>query len=254
MRIARYRTETGAAAWGVVEGEALFVYEGELFGAGGHGAEVGPLSEATLLAPVTPSKILCIGRNYAAHAAELGNEVPPEPMIFLKPPSALIGPGDTIELPPLSQRVEHEAELAVVIGRRCRHLSEEEAMGAIGGYTIANDVTARDLQRKDGQWSRAKGFDTFCPVGPWLVTADALDPTALRVQCRVNGETRQDGNTQQFIFGLPRLLHDLSAVFTLEPGDLILTGTPAGVGPLLSGDEIEIEIEGLGILRNHVKG
>ncbi|MGH2543713.1 MAG: fumarylacetoacetate hydrolase family protein [Ardenticatenaceae bacterium] len=252
MKVVRYLDDEQQPAWGLLEDGTIFDLIGSLFSEHARGAAAGGVDELILLAPVSPSKVVCIGRNYAAHAAELGNEVPSEPLIFLKPPSAVIGPGGAIVLPPLSNQVEHEAELVLVVGQRCRNLSEENAMAVVFGFTCGNDVTARDLQRKDGQWSRAKGFDTFCPLGPWIVTADEFDPGSAQVQCRVNGELRQDGNTRQLIFSLPRLLHDVSAVMTLEPGDVIMTGTPAGVGPLRSGDEVEVIVEGIGTLQNLV--
>jgi 2-keto-4-pentenoate hydratase/2-oxohepta-3-ene-1,7-dioic acid hydratase in catechol pathway len=212
-----------------------------------------PLAGVTLLAPVVPPKIVCIGRNYREHAAELGNEVPREPLIFLKPSSALIGPGQAISIPPQSQRVDFEGELAVVIGKRCTSIgAEEDVRQYIRGYTIVNDVTARDLQKSDGQWSRAKGFDTFCPVGP-LVT-DEIDPAAgISVRTLLNGEVRQDGNTRDFIFSIPALLRYITAAITLVPGDLIPTGTPAGVGPMKPGDTVEVSIEGIGTLCNSVQ-
>lgn len=198
-----------------------------------------------LLAPVEPSKIVCIGRNYAAHARELGNEVPSEPLLFLKPPSALVGTGASILLPPESERVEHEGELAVVIGGRLRRASPERAREAVFGITAANDVTARDLQRKDVQFTRAKGFDTFCPVGPWVET-DVGDLGNIDVETRVSGQVRQRANSRAMIFPVPELLSYISNVMTLEPGDLVLTGTPEGVGPLVDGDVVEVEIGGLG--------
>lgn len=212
------------------------------------------LSEARLLAAAVPSKIVCIGRNYAAHARELGNEVPSEPLIFLKPPSAIIGPGQPILRPPDSERVDHEGELGVVMGRRCRHLQPDQDVRAyIRGYTCVNDVTARDLQKKDSQWTRGKGFDTFCPVGPVLADQEELDPGAgVSVECRVNGEPRQEGNTRNFIFSLETILRYISRVMTLYPGDLIATGTPEGVGSLQAGDVVEVEVEGLGTLSNPV--
>jgi 2-keto-4-pentenoate hydratase/2-oxohepta-3-ene-1,7-dioic acid hydratase in catechol pathway len=209
-----------------------------------------------LACPVTPTKILCIGRNYAAHAKELGSDVPAEPLVFLKPPSSLLGPDEEIRLPPASARVEHEAELGVVIGRRARHVPRERALEHVFGYVCVCDVTARDLQRKDGQWTRAKGFDTFCPVGPSVETD--FDPATARVVCRVNGEVRQDGSTSQMIFDVPSLVVYASRVMTLEPGDLLVTGTPEGVGPLVAGDVLEVEIgsadgkASLGILRERV--
>ena len=210
--------------------------------------------ERDLRAPCEPTKILCVGRNYAAHAKELGNEVPKEPLLFLKPPSALLDPGGTIVLPPQSTRVEHEAELAVVIGRRCKNASEADALSFVFGYTAAGDITARDLQRSDGQWSRAKGFDTFCPVGPWIETE--IDPSregGVRVSCTVNGKPRQDGTTAHMIFSIARVVAYASAAMTLEPGDLLLTGTPEGVGPLVAGDRLEIAIEGIGRLACDVR-
>ena len=198
-----------------------------------------------------PSKIVCVGRNYAEHARELGNAVPERPLLFFKPPSAIIGPGEAIVLPAASSQVEHEAEIGVVIGRRLRHASEGEAEAGIGGFTCVNDVTARDLQKTDGQWARAKGFDSFCPVGP--AVAAGLDWRGLEVVGRVNGEERQRGRTAEMIFSIPRLLAYISGIMTLEPGDLIATGTPAGVGRLAAGDVVEVEIPGVGILSNPVR-
>jgi 2-keto-4-pentenoate hydratase/2-oxohepta-3-ene-1,7-dioic acid hydratase in catechol pathway len=200
-----------------------------------------------------PSKIVCVGRNYLEHARELGNEMPERPLIFLKPPSSLIGPGEAIVLPPESQRVEHEAELAVVIGRRARNVSAAQALDYVEGYLPLNDVTARDLQKTDGQWARAKGFDTFCPVGA-MRPAAGIDPGRLEVICRVNGEVRQSGNTADMAFSVPVLIEYISGFMTLEPGDLIATGTPAGVGPLADGDVVEVEIPGVGTLSNTVRG
>ena len=210
------------------------------------------LAGAELLAPVTPSKIICVGRNYREHAKELGNEAPAEPLLFFKPPSSLLTCGGTILLPPQSERVDFEGELVIVIGRRTRKLQAgDDWRSAIRGYTLANDVTARDLQKKDGQWARAKGFDTFCAVGP--LVSDEIDPHAgVTIETRVNGELKQHGSTADFIFSIPELLVYISAAFTLEPGDLILTGTPAGVGPLAAGDRVEVSIAGLGVLRNDV--
>lgn len=210
------------------------------------------LAEAALLAPVEPTKIVCVGRNYREHAAELGNEVPKEPLIFLKPPSSLLDPGGKIILPPSSNRVDHEGELGVVIGKTCHNLKpDEDVRPYILGYTCVNDVTARDLQKKDVQFTRGKGFDTFCPVGP-LVT-DEINPWAgVAVQTRVNGEMRQDGNTRDFIFSLDVVIRFIAQVMTLLPGDLIATGTPSGVGPLKSGDDVTVTIPGIGSLKNHV--
>jgi 2-keto-4-pentenoate hydratase/2-oxohepta-3-ene-1,7-dioic acid hydratase in catechol pathway len=200
---------------------------------------------------VRPSKIVCIGRNYVAHAAERQVDVPDEPLIFLKPPSALIGHGAPIEFAADVGRVDHEAELAVIIRSQARRVSRENALGHVLGYTCANDVSARDYQKKDGQWTRAKGFDTFCPLGPWINTD--LDPSDLAVRCLVNGELRQDGRTSQMVFGVPALISFVSHVMTLEPGDVILTGTPAGVSQLFDGDMVSVEIEGIGALRNPVR-
>jgi len=201
-----------------------------------------------------PGKIIAVGRNYVEHAAELGNTVPKEPLIFLKPPSAVIGDGDTIVLPPESARVEHEGEIGAVIGRRLHRATEAEAAGAIGGITCVNDVTARDLQRSDEQWTRAKGFDTFCAIGPRIVAISPEQYRQLEVICRVNGRERQHGYARDMVFSIPRLVSYVSQVMTLEPGDLIATGTPAGVGPLAPGDIVEVEIPAVGVLRNPVRG
>jgi 2-keto-4-pentenoate hydratase/2-oxohepta-3-ene-1,7-dioic acid hydratase in catechol pathway len=211
-----------------------------------------PLAQASLLPPVQPTKIVCVGRNYREHAAELGNEVPQEPLLFFKPPSSLLAPGGTILRPKVSERTDYEGELGVVIARRCHQLADDEDVSPyILGYTCVNDFTARDLQNKDGQWTRAKGFDTFCPVGP--VVADGLDPwVGVQVETRVNGEVRQSGNTRDFIFPLDVVIRYISQIMTLEPGDLIATGTPKGVGPVVAGDVIEVSIEGVGQLRNPV--
>jgi 2-keto-4-pentenoate hydratase/2-oxohepta-3-ene-1,7-dioic acid hydratase in catechol pathway len=203
-----------------------------------------------LLSPVIPSKVVAVGRNYLEHAEEMGGQVPEEPVIFLKPSTAVIGPGDPIPYPPSSRRVDHEAELGVVIGRLARHVRLEESGKFILGYVCANDVTARDLQQKDGQWTRGKSFDGFCPLGPWVETE--IDPSDLAVECRVNGETRQAARTSQLAFGPGELVAFISSVMTLLPGDVILTGTPAGVGPLAVGDRVEVEVEGIGVLANEV--
>jgi 2-keto-4-pentenoate hydratase/2-oxohepta-3-ene-1,7-dioic acid hydratase in catechol pathway len=212
-----------------------------------------PLSAADLLPPVTPSKIVCVGRNYREHARELGNEVPVEPLLFFKPPSSLLKPGGTILLPRLAERVDFEGELALVIGQRTRGFPVEgNWREVVRGLTLANDVSARDLQKRDGQWTRAKGFDTFCPVGP--LVSDELDLDAgLTIETRLNGELRQNVSTRDFIFAVPELLHAITAAMTLEPGDLVLTGTPAGVGKLAAGDRVEVSMAGLGTLRNSVE-
>ena len=211
------------------------------------------MSALSVLAPVTPSKIICVGRNYRDHAKELGNEVPVEPLLFFKPPSSLLEPGGVIRMPRVSERVDFEGELAVIIGKQARKLKRDKDLSAyIHGYTLANDVTARDLQKKDGQWTRAKGFDTFCPVGPIVDTE--LDLAAgLTIETHLNSELRQHGSTADFIFTLPVLLEYITAAITLEPGDLLLTGTPAGVGPLAAGDVVEVSIPGLGRLANPVE-
>lgn len=209
-----------------------------------------PLAAAQLLAPVTSSKILCVGRNYREHAKELGNEVPTEPLIFSKPPSSLLAPGGIVRMPAASQRVDFEGELAIVIGRRTsRFNADGDWRSVIRGYTLANDVTARDLQKKEAQWTRPKGWDTFCPVGP--IVSDEIDPaTGVTLETRVNGELKQHGSTADFLFSIPQLLAYITQAITLEPGDLLLTGTPSGVGPLQAGDRVEVSIPGLGILAN----
>jgi len=212
-----------------------------------------PLREANLLPPVQPTKIICVGRNYRDHAKELGNDVPAEPLLFWKPLSSLLAPGGVVRMPRASERVDFEGELAVIIAKRACDLSADQNLDEyIHGFTLANDVTARDLQKKDGQWTRAKGFDTFCPLGPFVDTALTLDRVAsgITLETRVNGELRQHGSTADFIFSLPHLLAYITAAITLEPGDLLLTGTPAGVGPLAAGDRVEISSEGLGTLTN----
>ncbi len=246
MRIARLSTPTGPI-YARLEDARAFPLPGPPWGApaaspspSSAAAPPRPWAPTELLCPVEPIKIVCVGRNYAAHAKELGNEVPAEPLLFLKPPSSLAGPGGVIVLPSASARVEHESELTVVIGSRTRNVSAADAMKSVFGYTAANDVTARDLQKKDGQWTRAKGFDTFCPVGPWIETD--VDPSAVAVRCRVNGALRQDAVTSGMIFDVPTLIAYISGIMTLEPGDIILTGTPEGVSPLAPGDVCEVEI------------
>jgi 2-keto-4-pentenoate hydratase/2-oxohepta-3-ene-1,7-dioic acid hydratase in catechol pathway len=211
-----------------------------------------PLSNATLLPPVTPSKIVCVGRNYREHVKELGNEMPAEPLLFYKPPSSLLPPGGVIRLPKASVRVDFEGELALVIGRRSSKLKPGgDFTGVVRGLTLANDISARDLQKKDVQWARAKGFDTFCPIGPWV--SDELDPEpGLTIETHLNGELRQHGSTADFIFTIRQLLVYITAAITLEPGDVLLTGTPSGVGPMVSGDRVEVSMAGLGVLSNTV--
>lgn len=248
MRIARVARPDGPA-FGVVQDGHVILMKGHPFSAFSLTDRVAPLERVRLLAPVIPSKILCVGRNYADHAAELSSDVPAEPLIFLKPATAVIGPGDEIRLPALSEQVHHEAELAIVIGGLARKVSRDDALGVVLGYTCANDVTARDLQNRDGQWTRAKGFDTFCPLGPWIETE--LDPReGLEVRCRVNGQIRQDGTTADLIFDVATIVSYCAAFATLLPGDVILSGTPSGVGPIQPGDTVEVEVEGIGTLSN----
>jgi 2-keto-4-pentenoate hydratase/2-oxohepta-3-ene-1,7-dioic acid hydratase in catechol pathway len=250
MRFIRYQARSTPAQYGWLLDDAVGLVEGNPFGEYRRMEANLPLESVQLLAPLLPGKIICVGRNYAAHAKEHDAEVPEIPLLFLKPPSSVIGPGETILLPPQSQQVEHEAELAVVIGRRGRWISAEQARSYIFGYTIANDVTARDLQRRDGQWTRSKGFDTFCPTGPWIETD--FDPADAMITCHVNGEMRQMASTHDMVFGVEQLIAFASTIMTLEPGDLLLTGTPAGVAALLPRDTVQIAIDGLGALINPV--
>jgi 2-keto-4-pentenoate hydratase/2-oxohepta-3-ene-1,7-dioic acid hydratase in catechol pathway len=253
VRIARFTTGQDPA-YAVVEGdpgqEVLAVVQGDpLYQDVVLTGERVDLVDARLLAPVIPrSKVVGIGRNYADHAAELGNEVPPEPLIFLKPNTSVVGPGDPVVMPEQSHDVQYEGELAVVIGRLCKDVPEDKFADVVYGYTCANDVTARDLQRGDGQWARAKGFDTFCPVGPWIETE--LDVTHLDVVTRLDGREVQRGNTKDLMHPVARLVAYVSAMMTLLPGDLILTGTPAGVGPVQPGQQVEVEVQGIGTLAN----
>lgn len=250
MRIARF-SHQDVISFGIVDDTDLVVLAGDPLFAGFEttGQRV-PLGEVTLLAPVIPrSKIVCVGKNYRDHAAEMGGEAPAAPLLFFKPNTSVIGPGDTIVRPTQSQQTDYEGELAVVIGRVAKNVPAEKALDYVFGYTIANDVTARDLQRSDGQWARAKGFDTFCPLGPAIETD--FDPTGdARVVTRVNGEVRQDGAISDMVHSVADVIAYASAAFTLLPGDVILTGTPAGVGPFVAGDTVEVEITGLGTLRN----
>jgi 2-keto-4-pentenoate hydratase/2-oxohepta-3-ene-1,7-dioic acid hydratase in catechol pathway len=245
MRFALLRAPAGDR-YARLDGRRAHLFDAAPWHGGRESGSAVDWRDEDLACPVRPSKILCIGRNYAAHARELGHEVPSEPLLFLKPPSSLLGPGGEVRLPPESARVEHEAELAVVIGHKAKNVSAGDALAHVFGYACACDVTARDLQRKDVQFTRAKGFDTFCPVGPWIETE--LDPAALTVRCRVNGSTRQDGPTAHMIFDVPTVVSYASRMMTLEPGDVILTGTPEGVGPLAAGDALEVEVSGIGTL------
>jgi 2-keto-4-pentenoate hydratase/2-oxohepta-3-ene-1,7-dioic acid hydratase in catechol pathway len=256
VRICRFSV-ADQVAFGVIEGQgdaqSVVAMTAHPFGPFELSTARFPLSEVRLLAPILPSKVVGIGKNYADHAREMGAEPPAEPVVFLKPSTSVIGPGDAIALPWQSAEVHHEAELAVVIGRLCREVPRERAADVILGYTCANDVTARDLQRVDGQWARAKGFDTFCPLGPWIETdlggPDGLD---LAVECRVDGAVRQSGRTKDLITNVADLVAHVSAFTTLLPGDVILTGTPAGVGPLADGQTVTVDIEGIGTLSNRV--
>ena len=231
--------------------KTTFEIEGNVFGAYKRKEVQTPLAEVRLLPPSQPTKIVCVGRNYVDHARELGNDVPKIPLIFMKPPSSIIADKETIILPPQSKQVEHEGELVVVIGKRGKNIIAEEASDYIFGYTVGNDVTARDLQRTDELWTRAKGFDTFCSFGPWIDTE--FDPSDAVVTCRVNGQMRQMASTRDMVFNIGVLIAYISSIMTLEPGDLIFTGTPAGVGALKDGDEVVVEIEGLAKLSNPVK-
>jgi 2-keto-4-pentenoate hydratase/2-oxohepta-3-ene-1,7-dioic acid hydratase in catechol pathway len=251
MDIVRCQTSAGVR-YGVIRGDAVHLLTRPPFSELVYSGEEILLSEVQQLPPCQPSKIVAIGFNYAPHSKELGVEIPKEPLLFLKPPSSLIGMGDAIILPPMSNQVEYEAELGVVIGTTTKNVTESEALASVFGYTCINDVTARDLQKSDVQFTRAKGFDTFCPMGPWIRTG--LDPTSLRVCSFVNDELRQDGNTCDLIRPVAELIAYISQVMTLNPGDVIATGTPAGVGRLQDGDRVVVEITGLGRLENVVKG
>src|SRR3954449_10677171 len=247
-------------SFGVLDGDGQVAQiEGHPFGRISFTGARYAQADIRLLSPILPSKVVCVGKNYAAHIEEMRamtGDAPKEPLLFLKPSTSVIGPGDAIRIPPGSTNVHHEAELAVVIGARgARNVTPEQVPASIFGYTIGNDVTERDMQKSDGQWTRAKGFDSFCPLGPWIETDLAglgLNPTDLEIGCTVDGEPRQKGRTSQLIFGIPRLISHVSQVMTLLPGDVILTGTPAGVGPIRPGQRVECTIEGLGTLSNPV--
>lgn len=252
MKIARF-SRNSTISFGIVDDDELVVLSGDPMFAGFEttGERV-PLAEATLLAPVIPrSKVVAVGRNYREHAAEMGGEAPEAPLLFFKPNTAVIGPNDEIVAPTGSTRLDYEGELAVVIGRIAKNVSETDALDYVFGYTAANDATERDWQRADDQWARAKGFDTSCPLGPVIETE--LDPSALELETRLNGEVKQNGNTADLVHSIPKVIAYASAAFTLLPGDVILTGTPAGIGPMTSGDVVEVEIEGIGTLRNRVR-
>lgn len=253
MRIARFSID-GNVGFGVLEGDELDVIKGHPFAEFERSGQKVPLDKVRLLPPVLPNKVVAIGRNYADHAAELGNAVPDVPVTFFKPSTSVTGPGDPIAYPSFSQEVHHEAELAVVIGRMCREVPRERAKDVILGYTCANDVTARDVQQREKQWARAKGFDSSCPLGPWVETGLTPEDIAagLTVQCTVNGEQRQLGRTSDMVRPVEDLIVHITEAMTLLPGDVILTGTPAGVGPLNVGDEVAVTIEGIGTLTNKV--
>jgi 2-keto-4-pentenoate hydratase/2-oxohepta-3-ene-1,7-dioic acid hydratase in catechol pathway len=249
MRIVRYRHQ-GEVGFGIMEDETVAAIAPHPFGAFEYTGERFPVEQARLLAPVLPSKVVAGGRHNAAHARAMGGAVPADPVIFLKPSTSVVGPGDAIVRPGWAGRVDYEGELAVVIGRLVRRLDQGNAIQAVLGFSCANDVTARDLQKVDGQWARAKGFDTFCPLGPWIETD--LDSSDLAVRTLVNGQPRQQARTSQLEHGVAGLLAFVSRVMTLLPGDVLLTGTPAGVGPLEPGDRVEVEVEGIGVLANEV--
>jgi 2-keto-4-pentenoate hydratase/2-oxohepta-3-ene-1,7-dioic acid hydratase in catechol pathway len=250
VKIVRIRLKGDEIAYGAVEPEGIRVHQGTPLVAWEPTETLVPFDRAQLLAPVFPTKIVAVGRNYAEHAAERGVEVPSEPVIFLKPSTSVIGPEAPVVLPPEAGEVHHEAELAVVVGRVAHRVAAEDAGGFILGYTAANDISSRDLQKRDGQWGRAKGFDTFCPLGPAVETE--LDPSGLSITCTVNGEIRQQAGTADMVFGVAELFAFISRVMTLLPGDVILTGTPAGTSPLRPGDRVEVAIERIGALRNPV--
>ncbi|MCO1600442.1 fumarylacetoacetate hydrolase family protein [Desulfosporosinus nitroreducens] len=252
MKYVRFLNSKKEIRFGKIEGERIQVLDGPFLDPASKPTDIIlSLNEVTLLAPVDPNKVICVGLNYALHAKELEHSLPADPVIFIKPQSSVIGPNDEIICPKISQRVDYEAELAVVIGKTVKDVTEIEAAEAIFGYTCANDVTARDLQKKDGQWTRAKSFDTFCPIGPWVVTD--IDPSHLDIQSILNGEIKQSSNTQNFITSVPKLVSFMSQVMTLNPGDVVLTGTPEGIGAIQSGDEVIVRIEMIGELRNTVK-
>ena len=249
MRLVRFRFGDRIAT-GVVEGDGVRALAGTFFENPVPSGEDVPLDDVRLLAPILPSKVVCVGKNYAAHASEFGGEVPEEPLVFLKPSTSVSGPGDPIPLLPISHRVDYEGELAVVIGRIARNVRSEEAFRYILGYTCGNDVTLRDLQKKDDQWARAKGFDGSCPLGPWIQTE--LDPIDLHLETRVNGVVRQSASTSDMMFGVATIIEFVTEFMTLLPGDVIMTGTPEGVGKLEPGDKVEVEVDGIGVLMNPV--
>jgi 2-keto-4-pentenoate hydratase/2-oxohepta-3-ene-1,7-dioic acid hydratase in catechol pathway len=250
MRFVRFLVENALPRYGWLLENHIGLIEGNIFNEFRRMEPEFSINDVRLLAPVIPSKIICVGRNYLAHVKEHQADVPSVPLLFLKPPSSVINPNESIVIPPQSQQVEHEAELVVVIGKKGRWIRPENVHEHILGYTIGNDVTARDLQRQDDQWTRAKGFDSFCPIGPWIETD--FDPAHAMISCYVNGEMRQMASTHEMIFNITQLMAFASSIMTLEPGDLIFTGTPSGVTPLQAGDQVRITIEGIGSLDNPV--
>jgi 2-keto-4-pentenoate hydratase/2-oxohepta-3-ene-1,7-dioic acid hydratase in catechol pathway len=254
MKIARFATATSGPRYGFCEGDSIRLCEGtDPWALKPTGVTVA-LKGAQLLAPCQPSKVIGVGQNYRAHAAEMGKPIPSEPVLFMKPPTAIIGTGQAIEWPSGYERIDYEGELAVVIGRRCRHVPAARALEVVLGYAVMNDVSVRDLQKKDGQFTRAKGFDTFAPFGPWIETAAAgeLNPLDAAIETRLNGEVRQQSSTSDMIFSVPVLIEVITRVMTLLPGDVITTGTPSGVGPIKPGDRVAITIDGIGTLENPV--
>jgi 2-keto-4-pentenoate hydratase/2-oxohepta-3-ene-1,7-dioic acid hydratase in catechol pathway len=247
MKIGRVEAG-GTAHWAIFENDAVYRLEGSPFESPTKGERIGDLTSIKLLAPSQPTKVVCIGLNYRAHAAESGSPLPEQPLMFLKPPTAVIASGEDAVWAPGSERIDYEAELAVVFKKRAKNVAEGASKDYILGYTCANDISARDFQRGDGQWARAKGSDTFCPLGPWIETD--LDASDLRITGKLNGEIRQDSRTSDLVFGVDYLIHHLTKYFTMEPGDVLITGTPAGIGPMNPGDEYEVTIEGVGSLRN----
>jgi len=249
MKLVRFLHQ-GSSRCGILDGNEITGLDNGFFGTVKQGRKL-LLSEVKLLSPCTPSKIVAVGLNYRDHAEELGFPIPEEPVIFLKPPTTVIGPGDEIRYPAASSRVDFEAELGIVIRKQARNITPAQAQNHILGFTCANDVTARDLQKKDGQWTRAKSFDTFCPIGPWIETD--LDPADLLIESYLNNERKQSSRTSRFIFTMSQMVSFIAGIMTLEPGDVIITGTPAGIGSMQRGDEIEVRIEGIGSLRNKVR-
>jgi len=252
MRLVRFRHADRIATGAITSGDTIQVLAGTFFEDPVPTGEEVDLADVLLLAPILPSKVVCVGKNYAAHAAEFDSEVPEEPLLFLKPSTSVIGPNDPIQLLPISRRIDYEGELAVVVGRLARNVRAEDASRYLLGFTCANDVTLRSLQRTDDQWTRAKGFDGSCPLGPWIETD--VDPTGVSVETRLNGDVVQHGTTEEMVFGVATLIEFITTFMTLLPGDVILTGTPEGVGPIADGDLVEVEVEGVGVLANPVVG